>query len=81
MKVGRIPFSGQAAVELLKASDAAFVRVVENGLPRDARFVRAALDEHGYVWLIVESESFAEVQEPEPIPLLKAATFEKVCRP
>jgi len=35
-------------------------RLAAGGLPADARFIRGHVDEHGTVWLLVESETFRE---------------------
>lgn len=53
-------------------------RVVEGGLPADARIIRAAFDPmvNAYCF-VVESTSFPEVQEGETIPRYGPITMRK----
>lgn len=78
MKLARMRWSGVAAVEFCKATPADWIRVVEHAVPSDARFIRAATDEHGWIWVVIESESFSDVPEGQPIPELPATTFQRV---
>lgn len=75
MRLAKLRWSGDLAIDICKESDRAFMKVVECPLPLDARFVRAFTDEDGWIWLIAESESFQDVPEGARIPELKPPRF------
>lgn len=52
-------------------------RVVENEIPADARVIRVGYDDGGWLNLIIESESFDDVEDG-PIPEHPATRFETV---
>jgi hypothetical protein len=57
------------------------VKVVDNALPEDAKFVRAFVDDNlgwGRISLVLESESFKDLNEGDEIPILPNPAFEKV---
>ena len=56
-------------------------RVVQNVVPRDAKYVRAFIDDDtgwGYISLVLESPEFKDLKEGEKIPFLPNPVFEKV---
>lgn len=68
-----------AAVEFCKRRDnnGFQISIVDNALPDDAEFVRAGIDQLGYIRIVIKSASFDEVNEGDPIPELKATTFRR----
>lgn len=57
------------------------IRVVENKLPEDVKFIRAYTEDHsgwGHISLVLESESFRELKDGDEIPILPYPMFEKV---
>lgn len=57
------------------------MRIVENAIPRDAKFVRAHLNDFtgwGNIALVIESFLFEDLKEGDEIPVIKHPTFEKI---
>lgn len=54
------------------------VRVVRNAIPDDATFVRAGYDETGMIRIVVQSESFPDVQQGAVLTVLAPPVFEEI---
>lgn len=57
------------------------IRIVENAIPKDAKYIRCYLNDFtgwGNIGIVIESESFEELQNGDEIPVIKHPTFEKV---
>ena len=57
------------------------IRIVQNAIPNDAKYVRSHLNDYtgwGNISLVIESESFDNLNDGDEIPVIKHPTFEKV---
>jgi hypothetical protein len=57
------------------------IKVLENAIPEDAHYIRGFCEESsgwGYVNLVLESESFRELNEGDEIPVLPYPMFERI---
>lgn len=61
MKEAILRLTPELFVEFCKAGEPRMLRVVENALPADAKYVRAGHDINGDLLLAIQSESFADV--------------------
>lgn len=83
MKHAALPLTPDLFVEMRKASTELGItrrfRVKKNALPDDARPIRVYWDSaSGLLYLLVESDSFADVSRPEDVPVLPPVIFETV---
>jgi hypothetical protein len=73
-----MPVTGDLFVDVCKHGVRA-AQVVANELPVDATFIAASFDPVGFmVWLFVESDTFDEVPENQPVPEHPTPLFEVV---
>jgi hypothetical protein len=77
MRYAKIRCSSELLISMMKEGYETHVKVIENGLPQDARF-KYAFQFDGWVYLVVESDSFDDIKEGDKIPELDAVTFEAV---
>lgn len=68
MRIRTLQFTGDFLVSMLKEGNVIQAAVVSNGLPADARFVRAGHDYSGSLYLVIESASFDDIEEGDEIP-------------
>ena len=57
------------------------IRILDNALPKDTKFVRAFYDDYkysGYINLVLESASFEDIKYGELIPIIPGPIFEKI---
>lgn len=54
------------------------IKVVENALPSDTRFIRAGHDDFGNLYLVVESKKFKNLKEGHLLPELPPVVFRKM---
>lgn len=51
-------------------------RMLKNTLPDDAKPIRCSIMDKGVLGILIESESFREIPEAEPYPILDCPVFE-----
>lgn len=57
------------------------VKVIENTIPKDAKFIRSFTDDltgWGRIGIVIESESFEELKDGDVIPIHPDPQFENV---
>jgi hypothetical protein len=75
-KLAAFAVTPEVLIEMMKhGMDAC--RIVENGLPPDAKFVSVHID-HDMIWIIVQSDSFEYIGPTDMIPELPRTVFTKV---
>ena len=79
MRLRYVPITASMLLELMKVTQpTTSVELVANGLPQDAKLIRAGHDSFGWVNLVVESIDFDEVSEGGEIPRHPTPTFRKI---
>lgn len=77
MRIRILHVHAEFLVALCKEGRRVNISVTENPLPADARFVRVGHDHVGGLNLIIESATFAEVEDGEEIPVHPRVGFTK----
>lgn len=57
------------------------VRIIKDALPEDTKYVRCYTNDDsgwGAIYLVIESQTFDELKEGDPIPLIPGPIFERV---
>ena len=77
MRLRYLPVSLDFFISVCKNPES-HVKLVANGLPPDAKAIRAGHDNFGWLNIIIESCTFDDVEEGGEIPMHPRPLFEKV---
>ncbi len=75
-----LPVTAEFILNLARTPNPVTVRCIGPYIPDDAKILRMGHDTFGQINIILESASYPDVQEGDPIPLCPTPRFEKVYR-